>query len=123
MDVDSGQHCWREEVQALATQSWTAPKVCADSWAKTCHSLDVRATTLAPILELHSWPIHDTPTSPPVRHVVISVQYAFVESSRDLLQDENCRRRQSMFPSEHPTFQGVESDALSGQFESLMVTL
>lgn len=103
--------------------SWGFRDKILGAYAKTCHSFDVRATTLVLIRELHSSPIQDTPTSPPVRQVVMSVQYALVESSSDRLQDENCRRRQSMFPCEHSAFQGVESEAPSGQLASLIVTL
>lgn len=55
------------------------------TYAKTCHSFDVRATTFAlapPLLEpepvLHSAPIQDTPISPAeTEHPVNKVQYAF----------------------------------------------
>ncbi len=48
--VLSGQHCWRTAVpspQVDGVQSCTAPKVWPDSCANTCHSVDVRTTTLA----------------------------------------------------------------------------
>jgi hypothetical protein len=34
--------------QVELVQSWTAPKVCPDSWANTCHSVVVLTTTLVP---------------------------------------------------------------------------
>lgn len=53
----------------------------------------------------------------------MSVQYAFVVSLSDSLHEENWRRRQSKSPVEHSTFQGTESEALSGQAASLIVKL
>lgn len=48
-----GQHCCAATVcpslQVDDVQSWTAPKVCPVSWARTCHSVLVLTTTLAPL--------------------------------------------------------------------------
>jgi len=48
-----GQHCCALTTWLLAqveeSQSCTAPKVCPDSWAMTCHSVLVLATMLAPL--------------------------------------------------------------------------
>ncbi len=86
----SGQHCCLVAVPSphvCDVQSCTAPNVWPDSCAKTCHSVDVRTTTLAAAtvsLELpepddcapctHAWPSHASPTAASVLQVLSSVQ-------------------------------------------------
>jgi len=122
-----GQHCCDATVvpslHVWAVQSCTAPKVWPVSclpmvlvysstrsgnitYAITCHSVEVNATTLVPLAvsvvpsvpllvdepRTHAWPNHARPTSEPVGQLVISVQCE-LESTKPPLHAENRLRR------------------------------
>lgn len=116
-DVDRGQHCEEESrfwAQVSESQSWTAPNVWPDSWAKICHPPPefVRATILVPLTVfepsstvsvLQSCPSQESPTSLPVGQPLIKVQYA-LSSLFSPRQDEKRFNREDILPCSHGMF-------------------
>lgn len=118
-------------VHAVDVQSCTAPIVCPISCAMTFHSVEVLATTFAPLTVCVSWiiasfsqscPSHAKPTEGPVSHVVNNVHRAFESLFRVPLQAENMLRRVSIVTLlVHGTFQGAVAGADPGQLASLIM--
>lgn len=134
VDLDRGQHCEEDSrfwAQVSESQSWTAPNVWPDSWAKICHEPPefVRTTILVPLTvlepsfivsELQSCPSQESPTSLPVGQPLIKVQYALL-SLLSPRQDEKRFNREDILPCAHGMFHWAEEGAFSGQSASLTV--
>lgn len=132
-----GQHCCAATVlpslQVVDVQSCTAPKVWPVSWAMTCHSVEVRTTTLAELtvslpdeeddvvaVLTQAWPNHASPTADPVAQVLSKVQYAFV-SLRSPRQPEKRFSLSWIVVVPQAIFQGADAGAVAGHAASLMV--
>lgn len=129
----SGQHCCLVDVPSehvVEVQSCTAPNVWPDSCAKTCHSVDVRTTTLAAATvsllsleepDMQSWPSHASPTAESVLQVLRRVQYALVSWCWPRHWENRLRRSVMATLSEHPMFHGASALAVEGQLPELTV--